>query len=234
MIVWMGPKKFRVVACARSETAPRHKAPSIERMRFMASCRAFHSDCDRRRYFSVTISRIGPTFCAIPPWTSTKLSQILLPRLATYLGFRVDVVVGQQPAAADAKLRIVRAGQPPFDHLDPGPDPAGVLPAAAGTAQPLAEDRAGGDQPPLRFLERPVSDWAWPVARIKHGDQGRQEIGGDGQPRSLGDVVDGADDLQPQPRPHEPPSRSTRLCPEPSSPGGTIPAAITAALSRPR
>ena len=26
------------------------------------------------RYFSVTMFRIGPTFCAIPPWTRTRLS----------------------------------------------------------------------------------------------------------------------------------------------------------------
>jgi len=40
----------------------------------IAPLRPAHSASDLSRYFSVTISRIGPTFCAIPPCTSTRLS----------------------------------------------------------------------------------------------------------------------------------------------------------------
>ena len=76
MIVWIGPQKFCVVARAIAWTSPRRKAASMDRITAMASCRAAHSASERSRYFSVTISRIGPTFWAMPPWTRTKLSQI--------------------------------------------------------------------------------------------------------------------------------------------------------------
>ena len=40
------------------------------------------------------------------------------------------------------------------DQLDAGPDAAGILPAAARAAQPLAEDGARRDQAALVLLER--------------------------------------------------------------------------------
>ena len=55
-----------------------------------------------------------------------------------------------------------------LDQLDARPDAAGVLPAAAGAAEPFAEDRPGRDEPALGFLPAaPVSDAAWPVARMQ-------------------------------------------------------------------
>ena len=53
----------------------------------------------------------------------------------------------QQPAAADAELRIAVAGQHALDQLHPRPDAAGVLPPAARAADPFAQNRAGRDQP---------------------------------------------------------------------------------------
>ena len=110
----------------------------------IASCRAFHSASDRSRYFSVTISRTGPTFWAIPPWTSTKLSQICCARLRRHLVLAVDVMIGQQPAAADAELGIAgpatqpsmifMPGQMPPESCQPPPDPPNHSPRMARAA----------------------------------------------------------------------------------------------------
>ena len=80
MMVWMGPKKLRVVAAEIRGTSPASTAEMISSSTSPASTRAFHSAADRSRYFSVTISRMGPTFCAIPPCTSTSESCRLAPK----------------------------------------------------------------------------------------------------------------------------------------------------------
>ena len=66
---------------------------------------------------------------------------------------REDGVPGQQAAAADAKLDITLLRVNALNELHAGPDAAGVLPAAAAAAEPLAQDGAGGDQPAVGFLE---------------------------------------------------------------------------------
>ena len=45
------------------------------------------------------------------------------------------------------------AGDDAVDQLHAGPDAAGILPAAAGAAEPFAENRARRHQPPVLFLE---------------------------------------------------------------------------------
>ena len=112
----------------------------------------------------MTMLRIGPTFCAMPPWTRTRL----LAR-ASWNGVgadgcrrgrrasrrRVDQAMGgQQAAPADAPLGVALAGGHAVDQLDAGEDAARILPAAAGAAQPLAEDRPGHDHPRLLEVER--------------------------------------------------------------------------------
>src|SRR5207237_23077 len=69
------------------------------------------------------------------------------------LGGPQDGVARQQAAAADAELGVAVLGGHPLDELEAGPDAAGVLPAAAGAAQPLAEDGAGGDQAALGLAQ---------------------------------------------------------------------------------
>ena len=63
-----------------------------------------------------------------------------------------DLVARQQAAAADAELGIALGRAHALDQLDAGPDAAGILPAAAGAAEPFAQNRARGDQPALLLL----------------------------------------------------------------------------------
>ena len=60
----------------------------------------------------------------------------------------------QQPAAADAELRVALCATHALDQLDAGPDAAGILPAAAGAAEPLAEDRPRRTSRRSLFLQR--------------------------------------------------------------------------------
>ena len=97
------------------------------------SCRAVHSGCSRSRYFSVTISRIGPTFCAMPPCTRTRLSCNFW-RVSSRGVFPIqNRVRGQQPAPADARFRVALLRGLPLDEFDARPHAARILPAAART-----------------------------------------------------------------------------------------------------
>ena len=49
-----------------------------------------------------------------------------------------DLVGGHESAAGDAKFRVAFRGEGALDEFHAGPDAAGVLPAAAGAADPLA------------------------------------------------------------------------------------------------
>ena len=73
-----------------------------------------------------------------------------------------------QTAAADTKFRIVFSSSHATDELHARPGAARILPAAAGTAEPLAEYNARASTrrlaPPPRAL--PVNEPAWPVARM--------------------------------------------------------------------
>ena len=72
-----------------------------------------------------------------------------------------------------------------LDQLDAGPDAARVLPAAAGAAQPLAQDRAGATSG-VRSLpvERTGQVAAWPVARM-HGRDQRRPAGSSKRPVAI-------------------------------------------------
>ena len=146
-----------------------------------------------------------------------------------------DFVVGQQAAAADAEFRIALAGLDAVDELDAGPDAAGILPAAAGAAEPLAENRARGHEAPLVLRERAGERVDLAGGAHARGDQAGEQIGGDRQARALRDVVHLADDFDAVPGPAGEPREQVgeRL-------GGAFHAgrhdagAITAAFSRPR
>ena len=60
----------------------------------------------------------------------------------------------QEASTADAELGVVFAGEDTLDQLDAGPHATRILPAAAGPSQPFAENRAGGDQTAILFVER--------------------------------------------------------------------------------
>ncbi len=84
----------------------------------------------------------------------------------------------------------------------PGQTPPLVLPAATGAADPFAQDGAGEHQTTFMFLQAVlISEAAWPVARMQTAIRRREEVGGNGEARTFGDVVDVADDFQPSPSP---------------------------------
>ncbi len=59
----------------------------------------------------------------------------------------------EQASAADAELGVAFLCADALDELHAGPDAAGILPSAAGAAEPLAEDGAGGDEAAVVFVE---------------------------------------------------------------------------------
>ena len=103
--------------------------------------------------------------------------------------------MGQQAAAADAEFGIAFAGRHAVNQLDAGPDAAGILPAAAGAAEPLAENGARGHQAAVVLLEPAGERVDLAGGAHAHGDQAGQQVGGDGQARALGNVVHLADDF---------------------------------------
>ena len=114
-----------------------------------------------------------------------------------------NVVARQQAAPADAVFRIAWPSRDAFDELDARPDAAGILPAAAGAAEPLAQDGARGDEPALGFRQWAVERLGLPGGPHADGDQRGEQVGGDRQARALGDAVDAADELQPMPGPDD-------------------------------
>jgi hypothetical protein len=96
--------------------------------------------------------------------------QALLKFLASFarnFGFGEDFVIGKQAAAADAELGIALRGANAVDELDARPDAAGILPAAAASTQPFAQDGARGDQPAVMLFHPSGKERIWPVARMQ-------------------------------------------------------------------
>ena len=200
-------------------------------------------------------------------------------------------VARQESAAADAILGIAGLRGGALDELDTRPEAAGVLPAAAGTAEPFAQQRAGEDDATFGFRKRAgqLHEWgavsavlrgivltasglatisvaaaalglgqmrnrdaglpaggtpattitgagtaatACPVARMST-DERAEEVRADGEARSFG-MSFTHETSSSRARPDDSCEQLARLWPEPSMPGGTRPAAMTAALSRPR
>ena len=122
------------------------------------------------------------------------------------------MVCGHKSPAADAEfgiafLRRRRA----LNELHARPDAAGILPAAAGTAEPFAENGAGQHQPAFVLLQWAVQGSGLPRRAHANRNQRSQQVGGNGQPRAFGDVVDVADNFQAAPGPASRASRSARL-----------------------
>ena len=200
MIVWMGPKKFRVVSRAISRTSPPARAFSISRKQLdrllpgrplgLAAEQVFLGDHLQHRADVLRHAAVDQH--------EAVADQLPGPRRDLLL--RIDMMVGQQAAEADAVFRIAGLGRAAFDHLHARPDAAGILPSAAGTAQPFAQDRPRGDQLSFRFAERAGERARLAGRPHADGDDGCQQVRRDGQAGTLGDVVHLADDFQPQPR----------------------------------
>ncbi len=65
------------------------------------------------------------------------------------------LVPGHQSATADPELRVSLLRAHPFDELHSWPNPAGILPPAAGAAQPLTQKSSRQHQASLTFLKLP-------------------------------------------------------------------------------
>ena len=196
-----------------------------------------HSVSERSRYFSVTISRIGPTSCAMPPCTSTRLSCSRSACAAETSSGREDAVVGQQAAAADARTPdrprpahtpwiSLMPGQTPPESCQPPPEPPSHSPRMARAATRRRSVF-------LQAACRARVPGSWRACRPRSAHASRLVETASREP--FGNVVDLADDLDAAPG-----SRSARASRSlsgwlaPSMPGGTMPEAITAAFSSPR
>ena len=109
---------------------------------------------------------------------------------------RHRIVPGEETPAADAELRIPLGGDDPADELCGRPHPAGILPPATTPAKPFAEDRPGRDETTLRLVEPAGEGAGLPGGPHADTDEGGEEIGRDGQARSLRNPVDRTDQLQ--------------------------------------
>src|SRR5262249_5894377 len=99
----------------------------------------------------------------------------------------------KQTAAADAVLGIVFVGRDAVDELDSRPHAARILPAAAGAAEPFAENRPGGDEPAVLAVELAGERANLAGGAHADGDQAAEQRRRDGQPRAFRNVVDLAD-----------------------------------------
>ena len=192
-----------------------------------ASRRACHSGSLRSRYFSVTISRIGPTFWAMPPCTSTSDSWRSLPSVtASWLGSsrpRLVPCSGSPSAAATPRISFA-AGHTPPESCQPPPLPPSHSPRIARAA---TSRRSGS-------VSWPISELACPVARMQTAIRAARRLVETASREPFGMLLTLLTSSRPRPGPTTRSRRVARLSPEPSTPGGTIPAAITAAFRSPR
>ena len=109
---------------------------------------------------------------------------------------RNDLMHWQQSPAADFPFGIARFGGGPLNQFDSWKDPAGILPTPTRASQPLAENCPCDHHPRLVVFQR-----SGEVSRLSRGphqqaDQRSQQIRRNSQPRTLGNVVDLAHQLE--------------------------------------
>ena len=115
-------------------------------------------------------------------------------------------------------------GQMPPESCQPPPEPPSHSPRIARAATSL---RSASVRPP-------VSDWIWPVARMQAVMIAASRFVETASREPLGMSLTLLTISSPRPGPTSRASTSASVWPEPSSPAGMMPAAITAALSSPR
>src|SRR5438309_5056040 len=106
----------------------------------------------------------------------------------------------EQAAAADTELRVAVSGDLAGNQLDSRPHAPGVLPSAAGTPEPLAEDRAGRDDTPVILLERPRQGSDLAGGAHARRNETREQVRGDCETRPFRNVVHFADQFDAAPR----------------------------------
>jgi hypothetical protein len=105
-------------------------------------------------------------------------------------------MAGQQPAAAETVLDIAGLRGDALNKLDARPETTRVLPAATGAAEPFAENRARRNHPPFGFFHRTAQRPDLSGCAHAGADQRAEQVGGDGQPRTLGNSIHVADQLE--------------------------------------
>mmetsp|Transcript_20139 Transcript_20139/g.57782 ORF Transcript_20139/g.57782 Transcript_20139/m.57782 type:complete len:208 (-) Transcript_20139:18-641(-) len=200
--------------------------------------RAVHSFSDRSKYFSVTISNIGPTFCDMPPWTRTSefrrasrscvdassSPKILcdgtsLPLLMPHSG---------SPSSASTPVMSFNPGQTPPLSCQPPPLPPSHSPRMARAATSLRSSSRRG----------PVSDEVCPVALIQTAMMHPNKLVETARRDPLGISFTFVTNSIPFPPFPVPPINDANTCSKEISGrhsrlGGTMPLATMPALSRP-
>ena len=159
-----GPKKLLSVAAPKARISPARRADKISSSTLMADCRAFHSRSLRSKYFSVTISSTGPTSCAMPPCTSTRLASSLRrvssdtsnarcrgskqPRLMPY---------SRSPGCAICPSINLMPGHTPPESCQPPPEPPSHSPKIARAA---TSRRSSSPNVPTKLRVCPVARMA--------------------------------------------------------------------------
>ncbi len=237
-MVWIGPSKLRCVAPPTARTSPARRSSTI-------SSRILHAvlarDPFRIRAQQISLRHHLQNRPHILRHAAVHQHQALLqtrPRLRADFGVIENAMIRQQPAAADAELRIALGCEHALNQLDARPDAARVLPSAAGTAQPLAENRARRNQPPLRLPSSCAGQRLQPAPSraCKRRSVTPAALVETASREPLGMLFTWLTISMPKPVAlHQ--LRRERCAsgwPEPSRPGGTMPDAITAAFSSPR
>ena len=119
---------------------------------------------------------------------------------------------------------IFMPGQIPPESCQPPPEPPSHSPKIARAATSLRS----------ASLKPPVSDSIWPVARMQAVMMAARRFVETASREPLGMSLTLLTISSPRPGPTSWASTSASVWPEPSSPEGIIPAAMTAALSSPR
>ena len=234
MIVRSGPKKLAVRERPSARTSPAASWPRISSSVATARRRAVHSASPRRRYFSVTISRMGPTFCARPPCTSTSDSCSRARAAAgtrsgpsrVWRGSRQPRLrpCSTSPGCAATPSMSLMPGQRPPESCQPPPEPPSHSPRMARAATMRRSASAIG----------PASERICPVARMHVPMSAPSRVVETASREPLGMRLTLLTSSNPRPGPKMTPSSPASFAPERSMPGGTRPAAMIAAFSRPR
>ncbi len=200
----MGPSKLRSRAGAEGADVPALQAPNdvIEDARWLR-CRPCHSVSERSRYFSVTISRIGPDIlrhAAVHQHQALLQAARASPRETSCVGResggsaaggpRLIPNSGSPSWAATPWISLIPGHTPP-ESCQPPPEPPSHSPRMARAATRRRSS-----------LRKPAGERADLVGGAHaHGDEAGQQVGGNRQPRAFGNVVHLADDFDAVARP---------------------------------
>ena len=78
--------------------------------------------------------------------------QLLTSLLCDFFG-REDVMLRHQTTTTNSELRIISTSHTTLNQFDARPDSAGILPAAAGSANPFPQNRSRRHDAAIRFFQ---------------------------------------------------------------------------------